>query len=225
DHDYVDLPGSGSVPKWAAVVGVLVLLVALVVGGGWVWYNRQIDPPGGPGERVSIDVPSGASVKRIGSILEDEGVISNATIFTWWMRSKDGVGYQAGGDGLRKNSGFDLMYRTVETGRTEPLHAAPVETLSIPEGLTVSRIVTRIAEGVPGATADELLAELDAGTVTTSLRPSDQLSYEGLLFPATYELTDGLTGVALLQQLATEMEERLDRLGVDAARSRISQEW
>jgi UPF0755 protein len=45
------------------------------------------------------------------------------------------------------------------------------------------------------------------------------------LFPATYELTDGLTGDALLQQMAGEMEVRLQRLGVAEARARIAEEW
>jgi UPF0755 protein len=224
-HDYVDLPGSGSVPKRAAVTGVLVLLVAVVIGGAWVWYNRQVDPPGGPGERVSIDVPAGVSVSGIGSILEDEGVISNATIFNWWAGRKGAGPFKAGAYEMRLNSDFGLALRTLEAGPTEPLMAEPTETISIPEGLTVSRILTRVGETVPGATADELRAELDAGSVATSLRPSDQVSYEGLLFPATYELTDGLTGLGLLEQMATEKEERLERLGVDAARARIMEEW
>lgn len=225
EHDYVDLPGTGSVPKWAAVTGVLVLLLVLVVGGGWVWYNRQIDPPGGPGERVAIDVPAGVTVSGIGTILEDEGVISNATIFNWWMGRKGADSFQAGQYEMRRNSDFDLVLRTLEAGPNEPLQAEPAEKLSIPEGLTVSRIVTRIAEGIPGATADELQAELDAGAISTYLRPADQISYEGLLFPATYEKVDGITGIGLLQQMAVEMEERMQRHGADAARSRIADEW
>lgn len=225
DHEYVDLPGSGSVPKWAAVGGVLVLLVALVVGGGWVWYNRQVDPPGGPGDRVLVQIPAGASVSGIGDILERNGVISNATVFRWWAGRRDAGPFQAGEYEMRENSDFDLALRTLEAGPSEPLMAEPNETVSIPEGLTVARIIDRIAERIPGATAEELRAELDSGAIATSLRPADQASYEGLLFPATYELTDGLTGVELLQQMATEMEERLGRFGVASARTRIAEEW
>ncbi|NLD75079.1 MAG: endolytic transglycosylase MltG [Acidimicrobiales bacterium] len=225
DHDYVDLPASGSLPKWVAVAGVLVLLLALVVGGGWVWYNRQVDPPGGPGERVTIDVPAGVTVSGIGTILEDEGVISNARIFKWWMGRKGADSFQAGQYEMRTNSDFALVLRTLEAGPTEPLLAEPAEKISVPEGLSVARILTRIAEAIPGATAEELQAELDAGSVTTYLRPADQASYEGLLFPATYEKVDGLTGAGLLQQMATEMEDRMQRHGADAARARIAQEW
>lgn len=225
DHDYVDLPASGSVPKWAAVCGVLVLLVVLVMGGGWVWYNRQIDPPGGPGDRVTVNVPAGVSVRGVGDILEDEGVISNATLFNWWAGRREAGPFQAGRYEMRANSDFALALRTLEAGPTEPLMAEPAERITIPEGFTVARILTRVAEAIPLATAEELQAELDAGAVVTSLRPADQVSFEGLLFPATYELTDGLTGVDLLGQMAAEMEARLAAHGAAAARSRIAAEW
>lgn len=226
DHDYVDLPSAGSVPKWAALGGVLVLLVVLVVGGGWFWYDRQIDPPGGPGEVVTIDVPSGVSVEGIGAILEDEGVISNAWVFDFYAGRRDAGPFQAGVYEMRRNSDFDLVLDTLDAGPVEPLQAeAEVETVSVPEGFTVARIVTRIAEGVPDTSEDDLRAALESGAVETVLRPADQSSYEGLLFPATYDVTDDLTGVALLQQMADEMEGRLGRLGVEEARTRLSQEW
>ena len=225
EHDYVDLPGSGSVPKWAAVGGVALLLVLLVFGGGWVWYNRQIDPPGGPGEPVSVEVPAGASVSGIGSLLEDHGVISNATIFNWWAGRRDAGPFQAGTYEMRENSDFALALRTLEAGPTEPLLAAPAEKLTIPEGYTVSRILARIAEAIPGATAEDLQADLDGGAVISALRPPDQPSFEGLLFPATYELVEGRTGTDLLGMMAAEMEVRFNSHGVDAARSRIQAEW
>lgn len=70
-----------------------------------------------------------------------------------------------------------------------------------------------------------MVAALDGGAVETALRPADQTSYEGLLFPATYDVTDDLTGVALLQRMADEMDVRLERLGVEAARTRLADEW
>jgi UPF0755 protein len=224
DDDYVDLPGEGSVPKWVAVGTVLVLVVALVVGGAWVWYRRQVDPPGSPGKIVRIEVPSGASTSGIGSILEDEGVISNATVFGFYTGRKNIGGFKAGVYELRENSDFDLVLRTMAKGPVEPLQPK-VTKLSVPEGLTVDQIVDRIAEQVPRAKAETLRDALAAGDISSSLRPDGQSSYEGLLFPATYDLDPDTTGPAILDKLAVEMEDRVDNLDAEAAKARIAERW
>ena len=225
DEDYVDLPGTGSASKWVVVIAAMVLLVVLVVGGGWVWYNRQVDPPGSPGMTVSIEVPAGATVSGIGSILDDKGVISNARVFNFYAGRKGAGPFKAGTYEMQLNSDFDLALRTLAAGPDKPLLAEAPDTVSIPEGLTIQRVLDRLAERVPGATVEEMRAALDSGSVVTSLRPTDQPSYEGLLFPATYDVTDGATGVALLSEMAAEMEARLVSLGADEALARLSSEW
>ena len=67
---------------------------------------------------------------------------------------------------------------------------AETDKVSIPEGLTARALVARIASEVPRFTAEDLDAKLDDGSVTTTLRPDGQTSWEGVLFPATYEVED-----------------------------------
>ncbi|MEO6629304.1 MAG: endolytic transglycosylase MltG [Aquihabitans sp.] len=224
DHDYVELPGEGTMPKWAAVAVVLVLLVGVVAGGGWWWWNRQIDPPGSPGQQISVEVPSGSSVSGIGSILENRGVVSNSMVFNFYAGRKNAGPFQAGVYRLRKNSDFDSVLRVLAAGPSEPL-APKVVRVSIPEGLTVTEIVARISKTIPRMSSDELQAALDGGKVVSGLRPTDQPSYEGLLFPATYEVASKTTGPELLGELAAEMEQRVEGLDVSAAQARISADW
>ena len=56
----------------------------------------------------------------------------------------------------------------------------------------------------------------------SSLRPDGSSSYEGLLFPATYEITDEDTAVGLLTMMAAEMDSRAAALGIDDAATRLS---
>lgn len=224
DDDYVDLPGEGSVPKWLAVSAVAVLLVVAVVGGAWIWYQRQVNPPGSPGKIVRIEVPSGASTSGIGSILEDKGVISNSTVFSFYAGRKDVGGFQAGVYELRENSDFDLVLRTLEKGPVEPLRPKVVK-LSLPEGYTVAQITARIAQVLPRADAETTGDLLTDKVVESSLRPDGQNSYEGLFFPATYELDPDATAQEVLDKLAGEMESRVEGLDVDAARARIKEKW
>jgi len=165
------------------------------------------------------------SVRGIGAILEDRGVISNASVFNFYAGRRGAGPFQAGVYELRQNSDFDLVLDTLAAGPSEPVLAEPADTVSIPEGLTVGRILDRLVEGVADTDRTELQAALDAGEIESSLRPADQPSYEGLLFPATYEVGEGVTGLTLLQDMAIEMEDRLERLDVDAARARLAEQW
>jgi UPF0755 protein len=220
DHDYVDLPPEGRVPK--ALIGIVVLAVALliVVGGAWRWYQQQIDPPGAPGADVAVEVPEGATVSSVGDLLADEGVITNATIFGFWVGGKDIGTIGAGSYVFQEGSSFQEAVDVLEAGPDRPL-AAETTKVSVPEGLRVDEIVDRIAEQVPRLRAEDLQAALDEGAVPTSLQPEGVTSYEGLLFPATYEIDDDDTAVDVLTMMAQEMETRVQALGIEEAAARV----
>ena len=47
----------GRVGVGVVLVVLAVLLVPVLIAGGWYWY--QLDPPGDPGRAVSVTIPSG----------------------------------------------------------------------------------------------------------------------------------------------------------------------
>ena len=53
--------------------------------------------------------------------------------------------------------------------------------------------------------------------MTSAYKPAEVASWEGLLFPDTYEFDDGATAQEVLQTMATKMEDVLDELGYDKA--------
>ncbi len=217
-----DRPGRSRIV--VALVSIAVG-VALVVGLVWIWYGRQVNPPGPPGAVVNIEVPTGVSVRGIGAILEDKGIISNASVFNFYAGRRGAGPFQAGTYELRANSDFDSVLDALAAGPARPAQAQPVARLSIPEGYTVSRILDRLVESVPGTDRAGLEEALRSGAITSSLRPADQPSFEGLLFPATYEVGPQADAVSLLGDMATEMEVRLDRLGIASARESINSRW
>ena len=172
-----------------------------------------------------MEVPTGVSVRGIGAILEDRGVITNAGVFNFYAGRRGAGPFQAGVYEMRLNSDFDLVLDTLDAGPTTPVMAEPADTVSIPEGLTVARILDRLVAKMPGTDRAALQATLDRGEIASTLRPGDQPSYEGLLFPATYDIGDDTDAKVLLQDMATEMETRLDGLDPAAARSAIAQRW
>lgn len=224
DEEYFDLPNESRVPRWLVALGVVVVLVAGVVGGAMWWYHNQVDPPGGQGEEVQVVIPEGATTSKVGSILDDEGVISSATVFGFYVGGKDLSSVQAGTYTFRTNSSFDDAIKVLNAGPGTPASAATTK-VSIPEGYRVDQIVARIHEKVPRLTVEDLQAALDQGQVPTALKPEGTTSYEGLLFPATYEVGDDETAVEVLTAMAQEMETRVAGMDIEGAAATISQQW
>lgn len=216
DDEYVELPPEARFPRWVVALGLVAVLAVGSVLAARSWYANQLDPPGEPGEVVQVEIPQGTSVSKVADLLEAEGIITNATIFRFWVGGKDLDSVQAGTYELQRSSSFEEAVEALNAGPAQPIGVETTR-VSIPEGLTVREILARIAEQVPRFPLAELQAAIDQGQVPTTLRPEGNPSYEGLLFPATYEITDDDTPLTLLTQMAAEMERRTAALGVEAA--------
>ncbi len=101
-----------------AVGGLAVLVLGLIVGAVWIWGSRQIDPGGEPGELVQeLVVPTGSSTDSIATLLADEGIVSNARMFRYY------VGWQGAGPwdagtyvDFRLGSSFDEAIEVLDAG-------------------------------------------------------------------------------------------------------------
>jgi UPF0755 protein len=224
EEEYFDLPHESRIPRWLVAILVVLALVVVVVGGSMWWYQRQVDPPGAPGARVQVQIPEGSTTSDVGSILDDQGVITIATIFNFYVGGKDLSAVQAGTYTFRERSSFDEAIDVLNAGPGKPL-AASTTKVSVPEGLTVDQIVARINQKAPRLDALELRAALDQGKVPSGLKPDGTSSYEGLLFPATYEVGDDESPIDVLTTMAQEMESRVEPMGIDDAAAQISQQW
>ena len=224
EDEYFDLPDESRVPRWLAALLVIVLAVALIAGGTMWWYHRQVDPPGGQGAAVQVQIPEGTSTSGVADILETSGVISSSMVFNFYVGGKDLSSVQAGTYQFHQNSSFDQAIAVLNAGPKEPIAKATTK-VTIPEGYTVAQIVDRIAKKVPRITKADLDAALASGKVPSSLKPAGQTSYEGLLFPATYQVGQKDTAVDVLTMMSQVMETRVDALGVDESLAHIKARW
>jgi UPF0755 protein len=96
-----------------------------------------------------------------------------------------------------------------------PVQSADQATFTVIEGWTVERILRELGEQTDFAEADYRVA-LAGETVTSPLLPetSDTITritrWEGLLFPAKYQISGNSTPVTILQRMSDEMVDRLD---------------
>lgn len=207
---YVRIPEpAGPVRKVLITSLGAVALLALVVGGGWVWLQRQINPPGGPGEAFTLIVPNGSTVDDIVDLLAEERVIRNPTVFRYYLRWRGVDSFQAGQYTMVRNSSFDDAIATLEAG------PAPerFDRFTVPEGLTIDEIAARLAEQIEGFDADEVPSALIR--MTTPWRPAGVESWEGLLFPDTYEYRVTDTELEILQRMNQQFDAVARSVGLD----------
>lgn len=215
-EEYVPLPPPTSGGRrLLAVGGMAVLLVGLLVGGVLIWGSRQIDPGGDPGDPVEeLVIPTGSSTDAIGTLLADEGIISNARLFRWYIGWKDAGPWNAGTYvGFRLDSSFDDAIDVLDGG---PVPTA-AQVLRVTEGNRLSDALVQISEQLPHLSAEQLQETLDSGQVTSRYKPDETSSWEGMLFPDTYQFEEDVPAQFVLQTMADKMDTVLDSLDYDKA--------
>jgi UPF0755 protein len=99
--------------------------------------------------------------------------------------------------------------------------AAAVTEVVFPEGFTVAQIAQRLARDVPNMDAAAVVAALDDGTLPAPWRPDGVASYEGLLFPALYEVAGYEDERSVVDRMLNEMRNRTLRLDIEAGAARL----
>lgn len=207
----------------AAAIIAAIVLAGFVVVGGASYLGRQVSEALGsndddngpvnvePGLDVTVEIPSGASAQEIGAILAANGVVRSALEFEVAVRNAEAASdLKAGTYGLTTLMDPSEVVAILVIGPV-----ADVYRLTVIEGLRVREILTSLAEG-SSYTYGEFEKALLSGDVTTSLveLPEEPAltDWEGLLFPDTYEFSRSAEPAAILQRLASTMEQRVDSI-------------
>jgi len=203
--------------SFAFRLGVITLVVLLV--GGFLysrangWLSDQIDPPGLQGDRMVVEIPSGATDSDVMRILAEVGVISNSTVAQYWIRANDVGDFQAGDYEFRENSSFDEAVAVLRAG---PLPAV-FKRITLPEGLWSGNMRNVMLDNLELLDPGELDAAINGGIVRSQFQPPNVDSLEGLMFPATYQISEDESSdeLAMIQRLVNTMDSVIVELGVD----------
>ena len=171
---------------------VLVVLLALAVGGALLFAHNEISGNGRPGTEVTVSIPQGSGVSVIAQKLKDAGVIRSAYLFRWYVGHKGAAAKLQYGDfALTTGSGYDDIISALST-------YAKAETvrLTFPEGTTAIAIAQKMEEAGL-CSAEDFLKEANEGDFSAytfwQYVPDDKdapdrfMKCEGYLFPETYE--------------------------------------
>ena len=186
---------SHSAPKkggaWKILL-VLVVLLALAVGGALLFAHNEISGNGRPGAEVTVSIPQGSGVASIAQKLKDAGVIRSAYLFRWYVGHKGAAAKLQYGDfALNTGSSYDDLIASLST-------YAKAETVrvTIPEGTTAIAIAQKM-EAAGLCSAEDFLKEANEGDFSEYTfwqyvpddadAPDRFMKCEGYLFPETYE--------------------------------------
>ena len=221
DEEYVELRRESSRGRRALTIVLAIFLVlAIAAGAGALWVQRQLDPPGPPGEARELVIPAGSTSDDIGKLLAEEGIISSDFVWGWYLRINGGGPFQAGRYELADNSAIAEVIDVLEEG------PAPLEerSFTIPEGLLIGEILDRLADPEKGLGFDraKLQELMDSGQIRWSGQPADQTSNEGILFPETYKVQADADEEAVLKKLVGQLEAVMTELDVASAQERFN---
>ena len=187
------------------LVLVLVLLAAAAAGFlAYRGYEMARTPyKGYSGDEVFFTVDRGATGTRIGTALEEEGIIRDARLFVAALRFRGETGSLQAGE-----------YRFAEPLSTldvvERLVAGDIYTfaITVPEGLTASETAEHLAaKGLGDAAALEAVFQ-DVSFIADIDRDASDL--EGYLFPTTYQFTRNPSPRDVARTMVAQFEEIFD---------------
>ena len=196
----------------AVVIAVVLMVLAARLLASAVAGDQALDVE--PGIAVSVEIQAGSSARDIATAMEQAGVVRagdlNAVVETQGIASQ----LQAGTYDLETLMTAEAVAERLVTGPDSPTGSGII----VYEGHDIRRILAGLAAetGYPIAEFEEALT---SGAVASALLPAeapegvDELTrWEGLLFPARYEVPEGSTPAEILTVLADETVRRVDTI-------------
>lgn len=192
------------------VLFVLFLVLLLLLAGAFGFYMWATGASG-PSRAVTVDIPEGATVAQMASMLEDAGVIRSSFMFGLTVRLQGIGGELKAGlyDNMRTNMRLAEALDVLQAG--PPPEELPL-TITIPEGLRIEQVADVVAEGL-GVRPRAFLREARSGEwAIEPYLPEGTETVEGFLFPKTYDFPEDVGARAVVQRMLRQFEEEVQDL-------------
>ena len=188
---------------------IVFLIILLLLTGGILAAAGVVKKMGTPvllsddGSKVRFEVPSGMSISEACKKLEAEGLIRNQKLFYYSARYPKLKGFLYGKEAetdfvmrsgiyyLSPSMNIAEIQETLSSGQQEYIK------VSLPEGLTISKIAAELEENRICSAADFISVCKSSDFAAKNGIAGE--SCEGFLFPDTYFLTAGMSAQTVAQ--------------------------
>ena len=182
----------------------LFLLILQVLTGFEYWRDSSVPASNGEGGTLTVSVKPDMTVKDIGEVLFQNGIIHNVTIFRIIAKAQ-GVekSLQAGDYALNPSlSTLEIIDKMVKGDTVFRL-------MTIPEGYTVEQVAKMLdAQGLGDGAKFKVLARKYAPFGYIGQQSEIVYSAEGYIFPDTYRVNGDLTEAALLEMMVANFDKK-----------------
>ena len=179
----------------------LVLLGLLAAAGVAAWFYSQVSARHAPPQAVELEIPAGASLARIATLLEGQGVIGSGLVFRLLVRLE-------GAAGALKSGWYRFSEPADMNEILARLHSGDVMRflVTVPEGLRTDEILQLLADKTetPLSEWQQTLDRLLAG------------EQEGRLLPDSYQYTKPVQPGHILSAMLRAQKQLLEELAKDA---------
>jgi UPF0755 protein len=188
--------------KWAVwLLCYLAMAGVVAVGVAGLWYSEQVNPKGDPGAPITFTVNADDTVQTVSEPLHDEGLVASAEVFRWYVERHDGLELIPGYFRLRPDDHMGNIMRILRTPPSETYTK-----VTFPEGFTFEKMGLRLEDKVPRLSAASFNVAATDGQIRPAWLPSGINSLEGLLFPDTYQVSNGESASQLVERMVKLME-------------------
>lgn len=165
-------------------LAVLVLVVAAVAGGAYLWFEREIQDRGPSTEITRVVIERGSGLSKVSKVLAEAGVVEQARVFQAFvtLEGKD-TALQAGEYQFPAGANMQAVLDRLVRGETMR------HQIVFPEGLTSHTILQLLAD------AKDLSGDA----------PEDVP--EGSLLPAAYDFTFGDDRAGIIKRMQKAMDQ------------------
>lgn len=222
DDDYGHRPPKRrrSRAPMVALAVVIIFLVAVVGGGvyGYHWYSkRHADWVGSVGTgSVIVQVKPGeiACSLALENTMVSQGVVASGTAFCDAAKTAgNSASLEPGSFKLKKHMGALVAWKLLISPKSRVQ-----QTVAVPDGLRVSRILATLAKGT-GIPLSKFQAALKDPSALGL--PSWAHSAEGFLYPATYPIQPGTSAADILKMMVSKFNSEVASLHLASAARRV----
>ncbi|MCI7768448.1 MAG: endolytic transglycosylase MltG [Oscillospiraceae bacterium] len=175
---------------FALIMVTLVISVAVLGALGFIKVGSEILGLDRSDSEFSVEIPVNSGTEAIADILEQEGIIGNATLFRIVSKLKGADGtYIAGSHKLSPNMTYSDI---IEVLQEEAINPREFVTITFPEGIRLTE-AAKLLEEANVCGAQEFIREFNSATFgfdfekKVLVSPKKLFKMEGYFFPDTYQ--------------------------------------
>jgi UPF0755 protein len=198
---------------------VAALLALALLAAALYALNATFQPFHGEGTgAVQVTVPEGANAGRIGSLLQERGVIDSSTFFqanatVTGRRGKLRPGEYTLLEGMSNGAALDAL---VEGPKAKVVKTVDV---TVPEGLSIREVAPTVDKGpLKGSYRKAARSRKTLTKIRRLGAPRGTRTPEGFLFPATYTLLAGAPARNLVDRQLASFRENMAKVDLSYAK-------